>query len=181
MNLRIFLTILTFVSLNSFAQSSLSNKVKGVNNKQRVKKLNVKDGQIITALEKVIQQDKTDSIKDNLYIIKIGQVKTSHELRIANVSKGIFSEYITGKKDPLLGFFNHRSYTIFVYGKSIPDLFYETNETVSFPFMNNTLKRKPKKNGIEYPPIIFEPNVWLFDYSNKQLIYKDVGYFNILE
>jgi hypothetical protein len=146
-----------------------------------IKVLDVKDTQVFTLLDEVIRHEKTDTIKGGIYVIKITEGDTSQELRVGNFSVNIFSKYVLGKKDKLLGFFKYRGYFIFVYGKSTLALFQKTRKECSFDFFTERSKKLKREEAVSEPPDVIEPTVWLYDYRNNVITFKDVGYFNLLK
>lgn len=147
---------------------------------QAIKLLNIRNSQIVTILNEVILHEKTDSIRNELYVVKIKKHETHYQFRIASFSKKVFSSFFVDKKEPLLGYFKHRGYSVLVFSPSIPAFFSENENGKMFEFLKNGTLSFKKEDDRLFPPDVIEPTVWIYNFMNEKMILKEAGYFNLL-
>lgn len=111
-----------------------------------------------------------------IFIIDIKQHNNgSYILEISIAYKQDMDYLLKKKKQTLYGYFGGYIYPVFVFSdRGDNPFFYKTNKMVKIPWL--TIK-KEKKYKIPPPPIIYEPPIWVYRFTNN--IFELVGCRNL--
>jgi hypothetical protein len=142
--------------------------------------LDIENKEINNVLDSLIaRQENIDNKK--IAVMRFEKLNgDTTELRVALLSKNDFKCCLLDKRDVLYGFIEYKSFLCLVYGIDSRYYFQKNKEFKKMNFLNNKSKKR-KKKGINYPPINFEPTVFLYHNFDGKFILKKSGYLEIIK
>jgi len=129
----------------------------------------VKDGQRL--------QDWTRAV----IVLRVKKYDGIYELRSAKLYKIDFGWYLRDKKDSLYGYFEYKGITVLVYGDDADSFFSKTDHLKKFDFLRIRPREKPEEQFWPDLEIIFEPDVWVYNYIDGDFIFIDRDFYNPIE
>lgn len=125
------------------------------------------------------------SLDKSVMVLRVSEFfeKEKYEFRTAMVYKSDFNWYLEDTSDSLFGFFNYQDLIVLVFGDASKHFFTKTGYSKEIEFLHNRSEQNQIPEEIEKPPMIFEPEVWVYIYDsyNKEFSLQKKGMLGLLE
>lgn len=172
-----YYTLLAVVCLGcSLHKNNLNNSIK-------VDLLTVNNDKVIPILKYVKEDFKTDhNFTNQIFVLRTEMMSDTLE-----VIASIYNEEYFGKcRKPTLfglyGLFKFDGSNVIVFGRDSRVLFNKTGEQKMLNLLKfNRNTSVGSSSQIPYPPVIFEPIVWIFSGTSNNLSFKEKAQFNLIE
>ncbi len=117
----------------------------------------------------------------SVYVINIKKNNNKYDFRIAIIYKDDFGWILRDKKMKLFGYFEIENNPVLVFGETANKFFSITNELMQLDWFKALPEIRKDKSEIKEPPVIFEPEVWLYQFKKGKFIFYKKGYYSILD
>jgi hypothetical protein len=145
-----------------------------------VNKLGIKCPQIYDIISEIytINQNQYNWDK-NTFFISVQMEADDYELRIAILSKQDVSWLLRDHRKELYGYFEVGKCFVLTHGELASMFFSKSNEAKEFDWLKISSKNKALSKEIDVPPIIFEPEVWIYRFVNGKFLFEKKGGYSV--
>lgn len=116
----------------------------------------------------------------NTFFISVLMEKNDYELRIAILSKQDISWLLRDNRKELYGYFKVGKCFVLTYGEYASMFFLKSNEAKQFDWLKISSSNKALSKEIDAPPIIFEPEVWIYRFINGKFLFDKKGGYSVI-
>lgn len=117
----------------------------------------------------------------SVFIINVKKDVSKYDFRISVIYRDDFGWILRDKQMKLFGYFEVAFCPVLVFGEPANYFFSLTNESKQLTWFKALPQIKKRKTNIEEPPVIFEPEVWLYRFEDGKLQYDKKGLYLILD
>ncbi len=114
----------------------------------------------------------------SVFVIRIVNAD-EYEIRVSIFQESYFKWYIINEKYPLLGTTQYIGRPVLIYGNAADNFYSPTKEIEKVDFLERISKRREKL--LQEEVIIFEPEVWIYNYKDGEFVLEEKGVFPLLE
>jgi len=147
---------------------------------ENIRELKITNTDIYTLLDTFLLEE-LEYINKDLEVLIITFKKDSNEcqFRLTHISRNSLNTLFYEHRKLFLGYFQYKSFPVFVFGPPKNDFFRLGNRNQNFEYLKK--KEELESSEIPPPPSLFEPIVYFYRYKDATISFEKAGRFYLFE
>lgn len=142
---------------------------------------------ISTEVERILEEVKKEyekeyNFQNQVFVLRTEKIEDKLEVIISVYDISDFKHCFDDTLFPIYGLYGYKDKQVLVYGHDSNALFQKQGRYTQLDILNCVEQKAEEiKSNIPYPPVTFEPIVWIYTGSSDKLSFKEQAQFNLIE